>query len=478
MSIQISKLLSWEMTFERHLAKGDFQTIIEESQVLLKQSSATDDMRLAMVAYLNAAQAHFYLGDIENAFSNVLHYKQICEEHGNSRDKYYLYYINAFIYEYEANFEQARQALQQCMEIALEHDAYVDYCNAANFYSAILLMLGQYNDAYKQAELTRSIALNYCPDNLSIHYHYELTLADALIERGNYSEAILLIAQLQTHPIYLQNTREASHQLYVIGKYYLKTQEFRKAVLYFEQAEKAAAELNDQMMQKRIALHLTGIYEALEDYKLALFQMKKYVQLKDNIHQIRLSSKLRELDLKHSVEVVERRANIDPLSGVYNRYYLEKKTNSWLEQARTNGDHICCFVFDVDNFKTINDEYGHLFGDEVIKAIGIACKKILQKTDTIIARYGGDEFIIILKNFGRPNIMSIAQKLFTEVTSIPISLDGHTLRIAISMGIVCNDSVPAKRFTQLFRVADQALYTAKRQGKNQIVTMTNNNCSL
>ena len=69
--------------------------------------------------------------------------------------------------------------------------------------------------------------------------------------------------------------------------------------------------------------------------------------------------------------------------------------------------------------------------------------------------------------------MPTAQKLFSALTSEVITLDGVSQQITISMGIVCNNSVPAKRFTQLFKVADQALYMAKKQGKNQIVCLSN-----
>lgn len=478
MNIQIPNFTQLERSYNRYFTKGNFKEAIQVAQQLLEEGTSQENIQILMTAHLHLAYSHFCLGDIENAFQHVLHYKDLCGDHGNTRENYYLYYINAYIYEYEENYDTAKEALERCIDIALEHGIYDGLCASYNLYNHILVMNGEFERAAKSALQAKKLACQYCPNDLYIQCQNDTILATAQIELGQYQEAALLLKQLAQQPISLNNQRERSRYLFAQGLYHLRTNQLEEAIYYLQEAKKVSHALNDQLMLKRIIFHLVEIYELLEDYPTALCRLKEYVQINEDLHKIRLASKITELDLRHSISIIERRANFDALSGVYNRYYLEQITNTWLEKAKEKGDHICCIVFDVDNFKHINDYYGHLFGDEVIKMIGGTCKKVLRKNESLIARYGGDEFIVILKNYGREQIMSTAQVLFEKLTNTPVIMENQSFNISVSMGLVCNDSVPAKKFTQLFRVADQALYMAKNQGKNQIVSMSNMNCTI
>ena len=226
------------------------------------------------------------------------------------------------------------------------------------------------------------------------------------------------------------------------------------------------------MLLKRIYKYYASIFAHLNNYKSAFIQMQNYAHLLEQTIKLNFSSKIKELDFKHNAFQIERRANLDLLSGLYNRSYVEQVSNDWLANAKENQSYICIIVFDVDNFKTINDTYGHLYGDEVIKHIGNCCKRVFRSENTICSRYGGDEFVIVIKDFGLEYTQEITNTLFNEITQSTIKVDSVQFNITISMGVVCNDTFPSKRFTQLFRIADQALYTAKNQGKNQIVAMT------
>jgi len=100
-----------------------------------------------------------------------------------------------------------------------------------------------------------------------------------------------------------------------------------------------------------------------------------------------------------------------------------------------------------------------------------------DQENAIVGRYGGDEFIVLFKE-GQPQyIMEKAKKLYNEITSFYVNYLSQEIKVTVSMGVVCTTSLPyAKKFAQLFKVADQALYMAKRQGKNQIVYLSNENC--
>ena len=248
------------------------------------------------------------------------------------------------------------------------------------------------------------------------------------------------------------------------------------AITYFLEAEMIALTFNNHILLKRIYFYNALAYEQQHQFEKAYHYLKKHVEKLVATHKGHLLSKVNELDIQHSISMIERRANIDTLSGVYTRYYLESTCDAWLKEARQTKDHICCFVFDVDDFKVINDQYGHLVGDEVIKAVGQKCKEVMSEKDAIVGRYGGDEFVILLKNFSQEQIIKKANELFQALCSMTVVSDGHKIQFTISMGMVCNSSIIARTFKQLFSVADQALYMAKNQGKNQIVSLSNMNC--
>ncbi|HEY8891013.1 MAG TPA: GGDEF domain-containing protein [Clostridium sp.] len=128
-------------------------------------------------------------------------------------------------------------------------------------------------------------------------------------------------------------------------------------------------------------------------------------------------------------------------------------------------------VFDLDGFKVINDEFGHLFGDEVIKQVSKACSSILREDD-IFARFGGDEFVIIFKGIELKNGEKEAEQILNTVRNLNIYNNGKLIPITISIGVTDNLSCAAKYFNELFRVADLRLYKAKNRGRNQVCAVS------
>ncbi|RXJ73315.1 GGDEF domain-containing protein [Veronia nyctiphanis] len=159
----------------------------------------------------------------------------------------------------------------------------------------------------------------------------------------------------------------------------------------------------------------------------------------------------------------------DGLTGLYNRKVLTSKIDLLLDRyliqsddVANNGDHWVC-IFDIDHFKTINDSYGHVFGDEVILLI-TAIMKGHFSDDDILFRYGGDEFVIILHARPREDV----RKLLGEFLSLVNARDyGAVKDVTVSMGAASINESELNAITVL-GFADQALYKAKEFGRNQI----------
>lgn len=167
----------------------------------------------------------------------------------------------------------------------------------------------------------------------------------------------------------------------------------------------------------------------------------------------------------------------DSLTGCYNRHYLMQRLEEELLQDRNSPASSTIILIDIDYFKTVNDRYGHLAGDEVICRTVEVLQRCLRSSD-ILARYGGEEFIIYLPDTDEAQALSLAGqlKLSVEHNSIHIDYLNEPVSITISMGLlsIYEFKIPpgmdaTTYLNNLFKAADQALYAAKHQGRNQIV---------
>jgi diguanylate cyclase (GGDEF)-like protein len=150
----------------------------------------------------------------------------------------------------------------------------------------------------------------------------------------------------------------------------------------------------------------------------------------------------------------------DELTGLFNRKILTKAIKSFTNEKK------CVIIFDIDDFKQVNDTYGHLMGDEVLKTVAKASSSVLRKKDLNI-RWGGEEFLIILDGVSsQENLFKIAESLRERIKSQYIKDAGN---ITCSFGVACDFIASADDFHALIEKADKALYMAKRDGKDKTI---------
>lgn len=162
-------------------------------------------------------------------------------------------------------------------------------------------------------------------------------------------------------------------------------------------------------------------------------------------------------------------ATMDKLTNTYTRKYYDMKFDELIENAGENLNIFSVLMLDIDRFKSINDTYGHRKGDEVLKILGSILKKSTRCTD-IVGRYGGEEFVVLLKNTNEDEAMKIAEKIRVEVenTTVP----GIEYPITISIG-VSRYPDHSQFKDELVEKADQALYFAKESGRNRVELWSN-----
>jgi len=171
------------------------------------------------------------------------------------------------------------------------------------------------------------------------------------------------------------------------------------------------------------------------------------------------------LSIQERRELLKDKAYKDLLTGLYRREILNDLIEKEFYRSKRYGYHFSILMIDIDNFKKVNDTYGHLVGDKVLKKVAETTKKTLRRSDIAI-RYGGEEFLIILPHTDLDAAKIAAERIRKNIEKL--NVDG--VKVTVSIGIADNSLSP--RLEDLIRKADQALYIAKRTGKNRVVAAT------
>jgi two-component system cell cycle response regulator len=173
--------------------------------------------------------------------------------------------------------------------------------------------------------------------------------------------------------------------------------------------------------------------------------------------------------LRNNVQMSIELAIIDPLTGLFNRRYMETHLGTLVEQAAARAKPIAVLVVDIDYFKAINDSHGHDVGDDVLREFAARVRKAVRNID-LACRYGGEEFVIVMPETDMAVATTVAERLRRRVAGEPFAVQNgmRGLDVTISIGIAALGDV-SDTATTIIKRADQALYRAKRDGRNRVV---------
>ncbi|MFD0321965.1 GGDEF domain-containing protein [Lysobacter gummosus] len=176
-----------------------------------------------------------------------------------------------------------------------------------------------------------------------------------------------------------------------------------------------------------------------------------------------LTDKLHQLRRDH--DTARHRASHDGLTGVMSRTALDEALRNAVEEAHRTGRPLSVVFFDVDRFKTINDEHGHATGDEVLRIVALRTRNRLRAMD-LCGRYGGDEMLIGLIDAPIDEALKLAEHLRAAVSDGPVAIDGKRLHIGLSLGVAQLRN--GETLEQLLKRADAALYASKANGRGRV----------
>lgn len=194
-----------------------------------------------------------------------------------------------------------------------------------------------------------------------------------------------------------------------------------------------------------------------------IIYLRKNIEDKDNINSI--------------ISNLEEIAYTDALTGVNNRRYFNELARDYFLISVKNGKNFAILILDIDDFKKINDTYGHLIGDEVLKSLSRRVQEVIGNKN-FFYRLGGEEFVVIFPNYLQEEALIISDNIRNNIINTPFSIPsplGYNveIKVTVSFGLASVETDNTLTFDQLLSNADKALYYVKSNGKNAIQIYSN-----
>ena len=225
-----------------------------------------------------------------------------------------------------------------------------------------------------------------------------------------------------------------------------------------------AADLGD--LKHVLENHLEGLLDTMEQHRQQRDEREQ--EMAGRLHSLaeRVAHMEQEaLGFREHLEEQRQKALIDPLTGLPNRAAWSERLDHEISLWQQQGNTLSLAMLDLDHFKRINDNYGHLAGDKVLKIIAGVLRKRLRGTD-FIARFGGEEFVLLMPATGVGTGVKLLENLRTAIEACPFHFKGEPVTITLSIGLT--EFKAGEHSDLVLKRADQALYKAKHAGRNQV----------
>lgn len=192
------------------------------------------------------------------------------------------------------------------------------------------------------------------------------------------------------------------------------------------------------------------------------------------------------IENNNKLKKIEEKLKYDEATKVLNKDSIMKLIDNFILNKDNDINSLAITVCDIDFFKQINDTYSHLAGDEVLKMVANVFKEFMDSNENFIAgRFGGDEFVFIMKNMSSNEINKLVEKIKNKIEKIEIEFNNHKISVTMSFGIFINNNINNFEFSsfndiiekrmELFNFADEALYESKNKGRNTITIFPKGN---
>ncbi len=477
-----------------HLILANYGQALEQLTLALAEyESLNDKDRIANI--LNSlGMVYGNLGDFSEAFQYMFQSLEIAQEIENNllvaEALNNIGYALTILDESEKALPYLKKSLQILRDLDEKHaQTWVldSLCHAyrglGEYESALehglqsLLLSQELEDHTREAEHSRSVGIVY-------------------LEIGEEEQALTFFERSLEIARKIGFKLEISRSLRVIGDIYCRRKQFDQALDYLQQALEIAEGIDAKRLLFQCHQSLAEAHKQVGDFEAALSHYEQFHKFKEAIfnteadqrvkhleiiHQVQNARKdseiyrLRSVELQQEIEerkkvqtALEQLATTDPLTNLFNRRHFYFLAEREFNRAVRYHHSLSLIMMDIDHFKAVNDDYGHLVGDRVLVEIADRIREGLRESD-IPARYGGEEFAIVLPNTDLEQAQQVANRIWSAIVKKPIRTDKDNIYISASLGVAHMTSGEAETIETLLDWADQALYQAKESGRNQVL---------
>lgn len=482
------------------LESYDYKAVLELCEEVLTECERSQYMNGKVEACKIMGMVYSNKADYTKAFEYAIKASKLLEDL-NEVDQVLENYSNfARFFVQHKDYEDAIELLKRGLKVAIKKNNHKQEVIMSNTLGHTFIVLGQYDIAQEILDSALDIAqknnhMQYIPEikmNLTklfiavgAYDEAKQYLDDAMssVEILNNYEKIICANLLYAHLAYEKKdfvtTRECAKKAESLARKYEFNCELATAYEWLHLACRALNNYEDAygFLLKYVEITETVVNNEKEKslarmrVKYDLYQKEKETQsLRNKNEKIKKQSQ----ELEYLMDVLGRQneelhtiAIKDYLTGAYNRKFFMMKFEEEFSIANEHGRDLSCIVFDVDKFKGINDTYGHLIGDEVIKHI-VDQSTMVMGEGGIIGRFGGDEFILLLLGSNIKQAESIGERILNNIRNSCVVSGDVKVCATISIGISDNKTGNSCDAEDMIRLADRALYIAKRNGRDQL----------
>lgn len=279
-----------------------------------------------------------------------------------------------------------------------------------------------------------------------------------------------------------------------LGRLSQREGDIDSAFEHLHRALEVAEGLGSPLRQAEVHQRLAELYKSTGDFERALRHHETYHRLDKEVFNDQSDQRMRALQVQHDVTRAQKEAELyrlenvslqaevehrkqtetelreiaakDPLTGVYNRQSFERRAEDVLGQATRSGEPLGLALLDMDEFKALNDTHGHLTGDAVLRALTQRVGSLMRPSD-VLGRYGGDEFVLLLRDATREGGRDVAERIRRSIEDQTLAPHA-AIKTSVSIGVVHRPADAETTLLELLERADKVLYQAKKFGKNRV----------
>ena len=433
---------------------GDYGAAVEFAMKALKAAQALGDRQheSGMLNILSVIYAES--NDLNEALEIGQKVIQSCRELGHVRGESIALNNLALTYLELGNGTKALEACRESLRLAREYEIEAVVVTALSTMGEVYLGIKDFVNA--EDYLLQALALSRQHHKGPDEFECQLNLGK-VYQFQQKDGAALSAFQSALSLSHASNDRRGEFQCHqLLSEVYEKRREFEAALQHFKQFHELKETVFNENTAKRLA-GLRVIHQVETAKRDAEINYLKTIELKKKIEE-----------QKNAQETLEKLVALDPLTGLLNRREFLLLGDREVEHALQIKQALTAVVFDLDHFKQINDAYGHAIGDQVLIHVAKTVSETMRQGE-IIGRYGGDEFALLLPGSNSAHAQQIAERLREKMANATIATPKGDLSLTLSLGIAELRETHSAHLDTLLEFADQAMYAAKRAGRNQVV---------